>query len=68
MTVVEVRPALVRRVPELVARRPLRGYDAVHLAAALVLRERGAAVTFWAADAGLVDAARAEGSRTILLP
>src|SRR5262249_17224866 len=68
MTVVEVRPALVRRVPDLVARRPLRGYDAVHLAAALVLRERGAAVTFWAADAGLVDAASAEGLRTTLLP
>jgi uncharacterized protein len=68
MTVVEVRPALMRRVPGLVARRLLRGCDAVHLAAALAVRERGAAVTFWAADAGLVDAALAEGLRTTLLP
>jgi predicted nucleic acid-binding protein len=68
MTVVEVRATLVRRVPALVARCPLRGYDAVHLAAALVIREQGAAVTFWAADGGLVAAAKAEGLRATLLP
>lgn len=39
MTIVEIRPALVARVPALVSRRPLRGYDAVHLAAALVLKD-----------------------------
>lgn len=64
---VEIRASLMRNVPELVARRPLRGYDAVHLAAALALRDRGVAITFWAADAALVDAARAEGLRTRLL-
>jgi predicted nucleic acid-binding protein len=68
LTIVEIRAALVRRVPSLVARRPLRGYDAVHLTSALALRDRGVAVTFWAADAVLVDAARAEGLRTMLLP
>ena len=68
ITIVEIRAALVHRVPSLVSRRPLRGYDAVHLACALALRERVVAVTFWAADAGLVEAARAEGLRTMLLP
>lgn len=67
LTVVEIRAPLVCRVPELVGRRPLRGYDALHLVSALVLRDRGAAVTFWAADHVLVDAARAEGMRTMLL-
>jgi predicted nucleic acid-binding protein len=67
LTVVEIRVPLTRAVPDLVKRRPLRGYDAVHLAAALALRDRGVAVTFWAADGPLVDAARAEGLRTTLL-
>jgi len=67
MSVVEVRPGLLRGVPDLVARRPLRGYDAVHLAAALAIRAGGATVTFWAADQALVGAARAEGLRTTLL-
>jgi predicted nucleic acid-binding protein len=67
LTVVEIRTSLVRRIPDLVRRRPLRGYDAVHLAAALTLRDRGAAVTFWAADTRLVDAANAEGLRTVML-
>ncbi len=61
IAVVEVRRALVQSVPELVIRQPLRGYDAVHLAAALLLREQGAAVDFWSADGQLVAAARAEG-------
>ena len=67
LTVLEIRAAIVRRVPDLVTRRPLRGYDAVHLAAALAVRDRGVAVTFWAADAALTDAARAEGLRTVFL-
>ena len=68
MTVIEVRPALVESIPALVTRRPLRGYDAVHLAAALALRDRGVAVTFWAADGPLIEAARVEGLRTRQLP
>lgn len=67
LSVVEVRPALVKRVPGLVIRHPLRGYDAVHLASALTVRDAGMALTFWAADAALTGAARAEGLRTVLL-
>jgi predicted nucleic acid-binding protein len=51
-----------RRVDDLLARHPLRGADAVHLASAVlahyVLQEQ---VTFACADSRLVDAARAEG-------
>jgi hypothetical protein len=68
LTVVEIRVPLVRLVPALVSRRQLRGYDAIHLAAGVVLRDRGLAVTFWAADKGLISAARGEGLRTTLLP
>jgi len=68
LSVVEIRSGLVRKVPDLVTRHPLRGYDAVHLAAALTVRESGAALTFWAADAALTKAARLEGLRTVLLP
>ena len=67
MTVVEIRVPVVRRVPDLVRRRPLRGYDAIHLAAALTLSDRGMPVTFWAADRVLTEAAGAEGLRTMLL-
>jgi predicted nucleic acid-binding protein len=53
-----------RRVDDLLARHPLRGADAVHLASAVlthnVLQE---GVTFACADNRLVDAARAEGLR-----
>jgi predicted nucleic acid-binding protein len=46
---------------DLVARHPLRGFDALHLASALyVAKESGQAVTFAAADSRLVRAARAE--------
>ena len=58
---VEVRAATVRRVRELVVQTALRGYDAVHLASALVIKERGAAVDFWSADRALVTAAVASG-------
>jgi predicted nucleic acid-binding protein len=67
LSVVEVRAALVRAIPALVMRHPLRGYDAVHLAAALAIRGAGAAVTFWAADTSLTRAARAEGLSAVLL-
>jgi len=66
LTLVEIRPALVRRVPSLVTRHPLRGYDAIHLAAALLLRDQGAPVDFWASDVPLLVAARAEGLRAVV--
>ena len=67
MQVVEVRTALVRRVPALVMARPLRAYDAVQLAAALALRDQGAAVQFWTADKKLAESARSEDLRATLL-
>jgi predicted nucleic acid-binding protein len=67
LSVVEIRTGLVRKVPSLVVRHPLRGYDAVHLAAALAVRDTGNALTFWAADIRLTNAAQAEGLRTVLL-
>jgi predicted nucleic acid-binding protein len=67
LSVVEIRAALVRGIPALVMRHPLRGYDAVHLAAALVIQGAGAAVTFWAADVNLTRSARAEGLRAVLV-
>ena len=63
MTVVEVRAAMLARVPPLVVRWPLRGYDAVQLAAALTLHATGASTTLWSSDGNLVAAARAEGLR-----
>ena len=48
-------------VPRLVRQYPLRGADAVHLAAAIWLRDQVAdQVELWAADSRLLDAARQE--------
>ncbi len=63
MTVVEVRASTLSRVPALVVRWPLRGYDAVQLAAVLTLQASGVSTTFWSSDANLVAAARGEGLR-----
>lgn len=48
-------------VPGLVRHHPLRGADAVHLAAAVWLREQaGDPLEVWASDDRLLDAARRE--------
>lgn len=65
LQVVEIRPALVARVPALVTRHPLRAYDAIQLAAAITVRQTGLAVEIWCADGDLVGAAIAEGFRVI---
>jgi uncharacterized protein len=65
LTIVEIRPALLAFVPALVVRHPLRGYDAVQLAAALGLHATGPSVEFWSADATLCQAAAAEGLRVV---
>ena len=65
LTVVEIRPALVALVPGLVMRHPLRGYDAVQLAAALTVKGTGQAVEFWSADAALCQVALAEGMKVV---
>ena len=66
MTVVELRPAVLARVPLLVVRWPLRGYDAVQLAAALAVHSVGLSLDFWSADERLLAAARGEGMRATL--
>ena len=65
MNIVEIRAALVALVPDLVMRHPLRGYDAVQLAAALTVRTSGMAVEFWSSDVGLCQAAATEGLRVV---
>ncbi len=65
MSVVELRPVIILRTRDLLLRHPLRGYDAVHLAAALELKNRGASVSFWCADGLLIDAATKEGLHSV---
>lgn len=61
MVRVDVTEEVVRRTRDLVHRHPLRGYDSVHLAAALELAsELETAVTFVTADERLGAAALAE--------
>lgn len=57
--IVEVDDALARRAGELAEVRQLRGYDAVHLAAADRVRDPNVVVI--AGDGALLDAATAEG-------
>jgi len=64
--IVSVGSRQIDLATDLVQRHPLRGYDAVHLATALVLRDhlvaaRLPAPIFVAADANLCAVARAEG-------
>jgi uncharacterized protein len=59
LDLVEIDDALARRAGELAEVRRLRGYDAVHLAAAD--RVRGPDVVVIAGDSALLDAATAEG-------
>jgi len=67
MTIVEARGRTLELAGDLVGRRPLRAYDAVHLASALRLaHESGSALTFGCADAALTDAAVAEGLRILV--
>lgn len=67
--ILEINAALSERAMELAEKHSLRGYDAVHLAAALLLHEsRRAAhlpdMIFLAADDDLLQAANTEGLRT----
>ena len=63
---VEVDDALARRAGELAEARRLRGYDAVHLAAADRVRDPNVVVI--AGDGALLDAAAAEGMAVAALP
>jgi uncharacterized protein len=63
---VEVDDALARRAGELAEARQLRGYDAVHLAAADRVRDPNVVVI--AGDGALLDAAAAVGMTVAELP
>jgi predicted nucleic acid-binding protein len=63
---VEVDDALTRRAGELAEVRQLRGYDAIHLAAAD--RVRDPSVVLVAGDGALLDATAAEGMAVAELP
>jgi predicted nucleic acid-binding protein len=65
LNIVEIRAALVTLVPNLVLKHPLRGYDAVQLAAALTVQVSGQSVEFWSADSILCQAATAEGMKVV---
>ncbi len=58
---VDLRDEVLQLARDLIQRRPLRGFDAIHLASALMLgRELGEPMKFVAADARLLAAAEAE--------
>jgi predicted nucleic acid-binding protein len=65
LSVVELRAAILQRVPALVVRHPLRAYDAVQLATALAVKETGA-LQLWTSDHALASAARQEGLRVAI--
>jgi predicted nucleic acid-binding protein len=57
----ELSRPIAQRVTALCVTHPLRAADAVHLATALALADRGLTVTFVCSDRALLDAAAAEG-------
>jgi uncharacterized protein len=63
---IEVDDALARRAGELAEVRQLRGYDAVHLAAAVRVHDPNVVVI--AGDRALLEAATAEGMTVAKLP
>lgn len=63
---VDLRDEVLLLARDLIKRRPLRGFDAIHLASALSLsRELGVTMRFVAADSRLLGAAQAEKLRVI---
>jgi predicted nucleic acid-binding protein len=65
MWAVEARKGVLESAADLLDRHPLRAYDAVQLASAIAIHRRARAVTFVCADATLLQAALAEGLRTL---
>lgn len=63
---IELQDTILLRARDLIKRHPLRGFDAVHLASALNLKDSlGEETTFVAADERLLRAARAEHLRIL---
>jgi uncharacterized protein len=67
-SIVDLTEPLVHRAATLAERHGLRGYDAVHLAAALEVAQSGANVEFTAFDRLLNRAARRERLRLTVPP
>jgi uncharacterized protein len=67
-TVLEITDALVRNAGRLAERHALRGFDAMHLAAAAELRESDGTVAFACFDERLNRAARRERLAPLALP
>jgi predicted nucleic acid-binding protein len=67
---IEFTDSVNEQAESLLSKHPLRGFDAIHLASALVLaRELGTSdLRFVCADTRLLDAARKEGLGTLPLP
>lgn len=64
-TIVSVSPAVLAGAARLVARHPLRGYDAVQLASALAVAATVPGTRFVSFDAALNEAAAAEGLQVL---
>ncbi len=63
---VELTDEVLFLARDIIRRRPLRGFDAIHLASALALqRSSGERMTFVAADERLLRASAAEGLRPL---
>lgn len=60
-SVVELHEEIRQKIPQLCRDFPLRGCDAVHLASALSIAERGARLQFICADRKLLNAAQDAG-------
>ncbi|HEV2439529.1 MAG TPA: type II toxin-antitoxin system VapC family toxin [bacterium] len=65
LNLVEITAPLVQAAADLVERHPLRGFDALHLASALVLRGDDVPVTFCCHESRLAGAARAAGFEVV---
>ncbi len=62
---IEVSQPLVELAADLAKRRGLRGFDAIHLASAVLIRRRAkTSLSFFSADLALLKAARSEGLET----
>lgn len=61
---IAVEDTLLEEAAELTLRHPLKGYDAVQVATALVTQQRFIALTFISADKQMLRAAQSEGMQT----